>query len=345
MAEKDDTSPEREEIDLRTEPERVADDKVEALERELAALQPGVQVVIERLKPTWCKGQLEKLTVDEDGLDLDYLIQNWGGQLLSIKIIGAGGRIRGSHSVELYSFDPRRYGKLLRAPNKPDEEETPAPAPNPVVIQSQPAQDPNLLGKLFDMLNAQRSSEVETLRLLLQQQQSAPAPAPAFNGVNELIKMAGAFNKLKDLFQIEQPQSLGNPEDMFPMQIMDMLGKFWDNGKQQPQPRGQLAPPQQQKKQPSQPPGGLPPPSAGKVTPIRQGGEDLITQFSSLPPENAADVLMTALGRMPPEKQQAAFDVMKERFYKFMPEIFDLMDENEAADDEDETETEGVGES
>lgn len=333
--------PEREDIDIRTEPERVADDKVEALERELAALQPGVQVVIERLKPTWCKGQLEKLTVDDDGLDLDYLIQNWGGQLLSIKIIGAGGRIRGSHSVELYSFEPRRYGKLLRAPNKPDEEETTAPAQNPVVVHP-PAQDASLMGKMFDMLNAQRASEVETLRLLLTQQQltSAPAPAQTFNGVGELLKLAGAFNKLKDMFQSEQPQAMGNPDDMFPMQMMDMLGKFIDNRQQ---PRGQLVPPQQPQGQPSQGP-PLPAAAAKVTTPTRQGhpgGEDMIAQFQTLPPEKAADVLMTALGRMPPEKQQAAFDVMKDRFYKFMPEIFDLM--NEAAADEEETE--GVGES
>lgn len=334
MVENDEIITPESDLDFRTEPEKAADDKIEALESELAALQPGVQVVLERLRPSWCKGQLEKITIDEQGLDLDYLIRTWGGHLLSIKIIGPGSRIKGSHSVELYTFEPRRYGKPLRAPNNLDDEETPAPAPNPVVtVQPPPSHDNDLFLKMFDMLNAQRASEIETLRLLIAQRQDAPAPA--FGGVGELIKMAGAFNKLKEMFQIEQPQAIGNPEDAFPIQIMEMLGKFIDN--KGDQTRGQLIPPKAIQ-------GAAPPPptSSAPASPLRHGG-DLISQITSMEPDKAADVLMTALGRMPAAKQEAAFAVMKSKFQQFMPEVFEYFeDQDEAADNEDETE--GVGE-
>lgn len=345
---KTDKTPEisRDEIDFRTEPERMADDKIEMLEAELAALQPGVQVIIERLKPSWCKGQLEKLTVDEDGLDIDYLIQNWGGQLLSIKIIGQGNRIRGSHSVELYSFEPRRYGKLLRPPNAPNDDEPSTVAGNPVVVQSPPAQDNSeFMIRMMDMLNAQRQSEVETLRLMLQQQQSAPAPSPAYGGVTDFLKMATAFNKVKEIFQSDQQPMSSNPDEMFPMQIMDLVGKFIQTPDAQ---RAPLVPPQQKPAPaPSPPiPATLPRsnPTPAPFTSIRQDGGDLVTQISQMEPELAADVLLTALGKMPPEKQEAAFEIMRSRFEKIFPELFDYFeDEDEEPDDAAVAEQKGQG--
>lgn len=300
----DDT--ERDEVDLRTEPEKVADDKVEALERELAALQPGVQVVIERLKPTWCKGQLEKLTVDEDGLDLDYLIQNWGGHLLSIKIIGAGGRIRGSHSVELYSFEPRRYGKRLRAPNNPDDDETSTPATNPVVVQS-PSQDQKLLLKMFDMLNAQRASEVETLRLLLTQQQHQISPPvvaqkSAVGNITELVKTAQAMSQLKEIFRTDP--DLADSEGAFPAQVLDVLKLFLDK-KQTP---SQAPVPARLTGPVHHAPNDMP----ASVTQLRN--PDIAKRVSEMDPDTAADTIMNALGNMDREKQEKAMSAFLARF-------------------------------
>lgn len=323
MSTPDDNSsrpPKIDEIDIRTEPERVADDKVEALERSLATLQPGVQVVIERLKPTWCKGQLEKLTVDEDGIDLDYLIQNWGGHLLSVKVIGNGGRIRGSHSVELYSFDPRRYGKILRAPNKPEEEEL-SVAPNPVVIQ-QPAQDNSgLLVKLLDMMNAQRQSEIETLRTLLtvQQQQAIASPVTdrnALSGISEVVKTAQAMTQLKDIFRTD-PEVSGD-DGAFPTQVFDVLKMFLNQKNDSPRQPRITAP-----ASPSLPVTRLPV-SGGTTDP------SLAETLSTMDANHAADVLTDALKKMDGEKREETIVEFLRRFQDAAPE------NDEEEEDEDE---------
>lgn len=323
MTENEDNRIEREENDPRNEPEREADRKIEALETELASLQAGVQVIIERLRPSWCKGQLEKLTIGDEGLDLDYLIRTWGGNLLSVKICGKGGRIHGSHTVELYTFDPRRHGKILRAPNRNEDDEDIAPAP---LMAPQP--EIALFPKMLEMMEAQRQSEMETLRaILLAQNQSAPAPAPAFGGVGELLKMAGAFNQLKDMFRTEQP--LATAEEAFPAQIMDMAKMFLES-KREPRPR--LVPPTTG---PNEGPGAPPlrrmparPIENPNVTPLR-GADDIVSQISAMDPNLAADTLITALGQMPGNRQEETIAAFMERFQDTMPDYFEEDDDSE----------------
>ena len=244
MTENEDNRIEREENDPRNEPEREADRKIEALETELASLQAGVQVIIERLRPSWCKGQLEKLTIGDEGLDLDYLIRTWGGNLLSVKICGKGGRIHGSHTVELYTFDPRRHGKILRAPNRNEDDEDIAPAP---LMAPPPSPEIALFPKMLEMMEAQRQSEMETLRaILLAQNQSAPA------------------------------RPIENPN----------------------------------------------------VTPLR-GADDIVSQISAMDPNLAADTLITALGKMPGNRQEETIAAFMERFQDTMPDYFEEDDDSE----------------
>lgn len=316
------------EIDIRSAPQIETDRKVEALELELAQLQPGVQVIIERLRPGWCKGQLEKVTVGDEGLDLDYLIRTWGGHLLSIKIVGSRGQIRGSHTVELYSWPPRRNGKLLRAPNFEQDEEAGIATPSPPAAQPFPAE---MFGRFFDMMNAQRQSEVDTLRQMLlaqmQMQSAAPAsPSPQKDPLAELVRASKYYQQLKGLFGESSPQPASS-EDALPSQIMDMAKMFFEERKQpraaltDPSPGRQLAPPS---KQPS------PPPKNATVTPIPIRDTDLSSQISGMSPDAAADTLITALGKMDPDKQDRTIESFLDKFRTEMPEFFE-----DAADDDD----------
>lgn len=333
MTEKNDT--EFTEPDGRTEPEREADRKIEALELELANLQPGVQVILERLRPSWCKGHLEKITVSDEGLDLDYIIRNWGGHLISVKIVQQGGRIRGSHSLELYTFEPRRFGKLLKEPNRPGEDDeagyqlsTPATAPS---------NDMNMIRDVLGLMNAARQSEVDTLRAIvtaqLQSQAQAPAPAPSTSAPNplaELVKAANYYKQLDGLFgSKDTPQLTG--EEQFPAQIMEMAKMFFDKGGEQ-QGRARLVDPQQRTVSP--PPQISPRTSApAPVIPIKEpSGQkpDISEMISGLSANEAAETLISALGKMDPNKQDDTIEAFMDKFRETMPEFF----EDDAAEGE-----------
>lgn len=334
MTEKIDTDRQEDSEKLRSEPEREADRKIEALELELANLQPGVQVILERLRPSWCKGQLEKITVTEEGLDLDYMIRNWGGQLISVKIIGKGGRIAGSHSVELYSFEPRRYGKLLKEPNRPGEDDEAGYKPPMPPAVSGPSNEMEMMKNFFEMMNSQRQSEIDTLRTIvaaqLQTQNQAPAPAPSGapqNPLAELVKAANYYKQLEGLFGPKESALSG--EEQFPAQIMDMAKMFLDQGQQ---PRAQLVDPKITQARPIAPPSKMSPvppvsaPAPAPVTAIREQSNqkpDIIGALSGMDANSAAETLIMALNKMDPDKQDDTIEAFMDKFKETMPEFFE----------------------
>lgn len=338
MTEKIDNENQADPNDPRTEPEREADRKIEALELELANLQPGVQVILERLRPSWCKGQLEKLTVSDEGLDLDYIIRTWGGQLISVKIVGKGGRICGSHSVELYTFEPRRFGKILKEPSRPGEDDEAGyqPPPSPQQIVAGPSNELSIMEKVFTLMNAQRQSEIDTLRAIVTAQlqnqvSSTPATAPAVQDpLRELLKAANTYRQLEGIFGPKETPQLGG-EEQFPAQIMEMAKMLFDKSGQQP--RAQLVEPQLNPRPIAPPPKMAPSTPAtapAPVTPIREK-PDLASMLSGLNANEAAETLIMALGKMDPNKQDDTIEAFMDKFRETMPEFFEE-DDSDAAE-------------
>jgi hypothetical protein len=336
----------RDTVDIpRTPAEEIEEEKVDRLEAELSALEPGVQVIISRLQPSWCKGKLEKITVPDEGIDVNYLIRTWGGKLLSLKVLGKGNRILGSHSIELYTFEPRIYGKPLRQPTHIDgsvDEDTPTNAP--IVPTSAPQQDMTALyAKMFELADERNKAEIDGLKQMLitfmtqSTQQPPPQQASALGGISDLVKTANAINQLKEAFHTEPVLSGASPEDAFPGQVMDVLKMFLDN--KQSEPAKLTGPVQAQLQQTAQQP-----PATRKVTPIH--GTDPIAQITAMDPTRAADTLITALGRMPQQKKAATVTAFWKRFEEYQQELATAAGENpeEYEEYEDEEDDKGVQE-
>jgi hypothetical protein len=333
--------PNEDTVDLRTKREREEDDRIDRLMSELAAIEPGVQVVIQRKQPTWCKGNLEKLTIGEEGLDLDYLIKTWGGHLLSLRIQDKNGQFKGIHNVELYSFPPRRHGKLLKAPNQFDDDEPqPNPQPQPMAAPREQSSITELMFQMFiqmsQQMQAQAASERETLRALLLNAQ----PQTPRNSIGETMAAFKAFTEMREM--LSGDGGSGGDGDGFPGQIMDMVKMFMESKQHQqaparlvpqrpspaPVPNGQLVPPRGPQPKPEQLP---------SVTPIRSP-QDLAAQIAALEPHQAAETLMHALGGMKPEKQEVALAAFGELFNEANNDFMYV--EETADDDPDERGTE-----
>jgi hypothetical protein len=318
------------------------EEKTSKLEQDLALLQPGVQVLIERLQPGWCRGPLEKYTVGEEGLDLTYLRDTWGGDVLSIKIIGARGRFQGSHTIELKSFPPRSFGRKLRQPNRyePDDgddmNQPSTPAINPNQVSNQQA---DMMFRMVELLNNQRQSEVDTLRLLLEAQIKSSSERQSVNagsggggggGVSEILKMARGYHQLRDLFQSEVP-SPQDPDEAFPMMMLETFGKFFN---QPNSPTGPKAPITGARQLPATPKITAVPNTKPQSVPPATQVQDLSQTLSKLPPREAARTILNALGSMPEDQREAALEEFWGEFSQMMPDAEGYDDDQDQGTEE-----------
>lgn len=353
-------------VDIRTAQEIAEDERVNKLMETLSSLQAGNRVIIERLRPSWCKGQLETLTVGPEGLDLEYLIRTWGGDVLSLKVLDSHGKMTGSITVELYSWPTRRLGKIIKDPKFQDDEDTPS-TPAIASTTQTPADPVSPLGtgpdhfmRMLELLNAQRQSEVETLRALLvhQMQNQTPPPAPAStNGASSIRDMAAMFKAFGELREVVQGDLTppGEAGEQLPGQVMNLLQMFLAQKANEPKP--QLTGPTMRSAPPSRPsrpspilPGSSPAPfpevqlpapaqstEQSNVTNLR-AAEPLDEQLANLPPDAAAHTLIAALARMPISKREATLGTFMQEFNDTMasPEDrFDCEYEDDAAENDE----------
>lgn len=323
-------------VDLRSSAEKRDDDKIDKLMEELAALEPGVTVVIQRRQPSWCKGQLEKLTVGEEGLDLEYLKRTWGGQLLALKIQDSKGHWKGTHTVELYSFPPRVYGKLLKEPNlyhgtdePPEPPAPPPPLPPPAAADNRQTE---LMIQMFQLMQAQHQSEVTTLREIMLAQNRETPQTPR-NSISETMAAFKAFSEMREMMGADVAAGGGGDGEAFPGQIMDIMKLFLESKQNAPQAR--VVPQRQPNPQQRRPAAIVPPaspqvpqigPQPAPVTPIRNDS-DIAGQLTQMDPEKAAETLLMAFGQMPRAKQEVAMQTFISRLGEEMGEDWTIQDE------------------
>lgn len=136
-------------------------------------LGAGVQLRIERLRPTWCAGWLEDTELDEGALGelLAYVRDEWGGQKYRVSILHPQtGHTMHSVALPPISGPPREQGKIItrevyeaRMEGRdvaPGPRATPAPAST-----TAPAIDPlALMDRFFDLHEKSSKATVEAVR-------------------------------------------------------------------------------------------------------------------------------------------------------------------------------------
>lgn len=304
-------------VDDRSESEKQRDAEIDRLDTFFAGLQPGVTLLVERLKPSWCAGLLEEITVQKDEeIGLDYFIETWGGEVLSVKIRGAGGRLSGSYKIQLGSYPPLLLGEPLKRHDrreifgkKEGEQMGQAPAAPVVVnpsnalekmIQAIPALIPIVTAWMQNAETRRKEEQQHRDTMMLQMMKMN-----ANSGIGDITKIGAAMGQLQQIFSQNAAGGGGEGSDgmEFIPQALDVLKMVLGPGQQQQKaaPTHRLSPPRG---------GGGPPaaasaPKVAKVTPIKQG-TNLAQSLSDLDPESAANTVMDALALMPPDKQAAA---------------------------------------
>lgn len=197
-----------------------------------AGITPGMTVMISRVEPHKYKGLLEKKTVTDvsEPIDLNYLINTWGGHVIRLQFRRPNGTWAKHVDVELYSYDPLVLGQPLKRTtisphlNLGEAAET-------ALVQAQPSPPPppqpqsNMMESLVPLMTALqtlRQGEFELLsKLIPQPQYSEPAQQP----VSQLAELLGVLMKMQGFFgQNVAPQApaLAENEDQ---QVMGLLGK------------------------------------------------------------------------------------------------------------------------
>lgn len=344
----------KEPVDERSESEKQRDSEIERLDTFFAGLQPGVSLLVERLKPSWCAGLLEEITVQKDEeIGLDYFIETWGGEVLSVKIRGAGGKLSGSYKLPLGSYPPLLFGEPLKRTDRRDffgkkegEQMGQAPAPPVVVnpsdtlekiVQALPAMIPIITAWMQNNENRRKEEQAHRDAMMLQMMKMNQSGS----GIGDITKIGAAMGQLQQIFK--QNAGGGGGEGMdgmeFIPQALDVLKMVLTPGQQQQQaPAHRLAPPRGN--------GGPPPSSSSsrppaqniaKVTPIKKGGDDLAQSLSDLDAESAANTVMDALALMSPDKQALALAHIGGQYESMMGG-----EQGDEDDYEDDDETRGV---
>lgn len=313
------------------------EEQISRLDEFFSSLQPGVSLLIERLKPSWCSGLLEEIQITDDGIDLAYLIDTWGGQLLSIKIRGKGGRLTGgSYKVPLFSYPPLVFGKRLRVPDLAgrfrddvDESRPQQTVPTPVVVNQSatiekllsgiPAMIPLVL-KILENSEQRRQSDLAMMMQVAKLGQGG--------GLSDITKIGAVMSQLNEMFhQNSGGGTDGGGEIDFMSHAMDIIKMFTDNKQQQQH----AAPSKLTGPTPPTPAIASPPPGSTvtKLVPT-QGptqSRNLARTISDLSPQDAAETIIEALGYMSPDKQQAAVGA-------FLGEYQDIEGDGELEGDE-----------
>lgn len=327
------------------------DKQIERLDSFFSTLQPGVTILIERLKPSWCSGLLEEITIGDDAINLDYFIDTWGGHLLSAKVRGKRGRLAGCYKIPLYSYPPLRFGELLEQSSKGDRFRSDEYQPNPAgpVVVHPPASVgtdkiiASLTGLAPFFLEWMKNQEARRQNDMMMMMQMMKAGNSGGGGIQDFGKMAAVMAQLNDIFRQGQGQgdSGGGDMDFLPqaLDVLKMVLAPGDKGQPKAQPKSRLTG------------GGAPPPRriapasptqpapVAKVMPLNPP-KDIAGAISSMDPKEAAGTLIEAIGRMNPDKRNEAIGHFLTEFQNDMGEEMDEGDDFE--DDDGETDNRGV---
>ena len=291
------------------------EDQLARIQRSLDGLRAGLTVTVARVRPTWCKGWLERIDVIEgEPVDMDYLSRTWGGEVLRLRVCNEKGDYKAGADVPLYSWPCRHRGRLLEAPN---EEPLPYNTGKTAEQAATPVPQGNGFGQLETMLKTmshlseQKKSDLVAFAKLLPQ-----FTTPQTSGLGGLEQIGATLKMVKQIQTLFGGAPAGGPASVIPEDTDNFLPYLTDIIKTVMGPKqGQQGPPRQQRVVPPRPPGpqgaqGHPGPQGHAQPPLRPVAppddstlEKVAEMIAGLPPDAAAEVVAAAFGKMPEEKR------------------------------------------
>ncbi len=295
----------------RSLPRSNEDVKLEKTRIMLESIKPGWSMAIERKQPGWCGGYLERVECTEDEpLDIEYIIEQWGGKLMRLRILDERGRYTGGCDLNLRAYPPKFRGVVISQEviDHPGITKSgPAPVPVPELQQNPPApqsKQPNLI-ELLGILQKTRSQDLATLKMLFTDVQQ---PQPVYQqqtgslgGIDEVIHFAEKFKQLQVLFGSSAGGAAPEDETTSVLgsiaQIAQMLQRTPETPAKVKSPSRVVAP-QQNPRQKVQP----------QVNPQQQepskpeNGEQLADMLANMDEDRYRQIFLTSLQKMPQDK-------------------------------------------
>lgn len=310
MAKKTENKEQFEAADLT--PEEQTEKRIGQIEMMLAELAPGYRLSVYRTRPSWARSWLETIELSEDEpIDLNYLVDQWGGEVLKLRILDERGKFVRGCDVPLMSYPPKVHGQILRKPNSAELQ--PPPQTNAIVRQEPPQQRQDSLSTVIDLLQRTRKDDLSVLKSLLPYAGEKQAP------LSELIEMAQQLGKLKELFGgVETPPAAAvipaqDSDSIFLQSIAEMVKTVF--AKQAP-----------------------PPPRivAARQAPNPQAtAQAIAARLATMTPDEAQKTFFAALAGMGPDRAQATVEKILAGF-----QAQSTIEGNEEDEDEDEDDIE-----
>ncbi len=301
------------------------DEKWEKAEKILSTVRSGWSLTIYRTKPSWCASFLERLELDGDEpVDMEYLIHEWGGQVLTVRLHDEQGKYRGNAVIKLMAYPVRHHGKRLRRSDLLDDDfdqykTNQPPAPGQQTPFQHPNQQQNPQVEMMNLLGVMQKARKEDLNLLQMIYQShgpgqPPAQAPSRkSALREMVEMGNTYKQLQGVFGQPQGENSGEQPQSEEMAILGTVGDIV---------KSMVNKPQQVNAQAAAAPRVVPP--AGQqqngaqqqrsAAPKQDSSDFAISSaMANMEPEQVTDILLTSLSKMPDHKRAQVFTEFTKR--------------------------------
>lgn len=306
--------------------------QVAEVERLLADVGPGYEVSIFRTAPLWCRGYLDRLPLDTNGLTVGDIKEAWGGKKFRLNIHAPHGRGQ-IRSLTLPIDDvPRRNGRQIR----PEEED----ADPPRAAEGAPDNRPSPMRQVIELLTAQVERQAALLDRALEARQTTQpaqlaAPVDPMAAITQAAQIAQTFRQVATQFG-DQPQPEADPTSKMleALAARFMVGDKPKGGapaarRQAPQQHRPPAPKVIYRQGPPPAPGGAPAAAPRPVAPAPNPQEDvddsenddgdIVDDLLSLGVDQAALAVREMFDQLTPGEQQRAVDILMGRVQPEIP--------------------------
>jgi hypothetical protein len=296
--------------------------KVRGIEQCFDSLTPGDKISITRLRPLWCQGWLDTITVEFDDsgrpeIDLHAFKESYGGDKLLLRFLNSRGDFVTSKTVDFAGTPPRDHGEDIENPVVKQRREL-----LELEAKNKASDNNRTTEKFFEkMLEMQQSNTTQLLQVYKREN----------NDSGPLSQMEKLFTLMEmfDRFRGPQQQQQGGSDDITQM-LGSLMGALGQQQQQPQQPARQL--PQQPRHnvqqirmpgvgqpvtQTAPPPTPPPPQREPEPEPVPNDGddsdmdeEDIVDELLSMDDEELSSTvadLFNALGEERAMKIYAAF--------------------------------------